>query len=93
MEFAKIEGDEIVIRVSIDAIQTAVDAVPGWPENYRIADLAEAAKAIVYRLNDEEEDGTTLIHRALDQAVLSALEQGDEGFEEFDPDETEGEQA
>lgn len=91
MEMAKVEGEEIVIRIRIDVIQTAVGAVPGWPENYRVADPAEAAKAIVYRLNDEEEDGTTLIHRALDQAVLTALEQGDEGFEEVAPEQQEEE--
>lgn len=85
MEFAKIEGDEIVIRIKVDVIRTAIDAVPGWPENYRVADPLEAAKSIVMRLNDEDEDGTTLVHTALDNAVLTALEQGDEGFEEFVP--------
>lgn len=80
---ATIEGDEIVIRIKIDVLPTAVQQVPGWPESWRVSDMREAAQSVVRRLNDEEEDGTTLVHRALDQAALDALEGGDEGFDEF----------
>jgi len=34
-------------------------------------------------LNDEEEDGTTLVHRMFDQAFVKAIEDGSEYVEEI----------
>lgn len=82
-ELAKIEGKEIVIRVKLAALKTAFDAHPnGYAEDYRISKLKDAADSIVNRLNEEEEDGTTPIHRLFDAAFEEALEKGDDGFVE-----------
>lgn len=84
---AQIVGNEIRIAVSVSALKTAVEAAPGWPfEEYVVADPMVAAKSIVHRLNEEDEIGTTLLHRAFDKAAAIALEQGDEGFAALDND-------
>lgn len=78
-ELANIEGDEIVIRVPIAAISTAASIVLDELE-VEITDEREAAKSIVRYLNDEDEEGTTPVHVALDKALTNAVEQGEEGF-------------
>jgi hypothetical protein len=86
---AVIEGDCIVIRVPISVLPIAFDASPVAPRDeeadplYRVTDAATFAKGVARHLNDEEEDGTTPIHRILDDAMLEALEQGEEGIEEI----------
>lgn len=85
---ARIEGDQIVIRVPISTLPIAFDACPDAPRDdkaeatYIVTDAPTFAKGIVHYLNDESEDGTTRIHRMLDSAMLEALEQGEEGVEE-----------
>lgn len=86
MEMACIEGDDIVIRVPIaalaDAAKVAFDEQYGFEEHdCRVSDPKQAAEAVVRALNDEDEEGTTPVHTLLDKAVISALEEGEEGFE------------
>jgi hypothetical protein len=38
------------------------------------------AEAVYHQLNDEEEDGTTIVHRMFDDAIKEAVEQGAEGI-------------
>jgi hypothetical protein len=86
---AIIEGGNIVIRVPIDVLPIAFKYWPGAPRNnngeprYVVTDAATFAKGVVHYLNDEKEDGTTRIHRMLDDAMNEALEQGEEGVEEI----------
>lgn len=79
---AYILGDEIRVAVRISDLPNIITGNPNWPDGFVINAVGEAARSIVHRLNDEEEDGTTLLHRAIDQAAENALEQGDEGFDE-----------
>ncbi len=44
-----------------------------------ITDEAVFAKEVAHVLNEEEEDGTTLVHLMLDKAAGLAIEQGAEG--------------
>jgi hypothetical protein len=78
-ELANIEGGEIVIRVPISTIQYAVCAALEYC-NVEVTDEQQAAKSIVRYLNDEDEEGSTVIHFALDKALRNAVEQGEEGF-------------
>lgn len=85
MGTAKIEGDEIVIRIPIAAIETA--APHAWDDQYgfgnhsiSVSDPATFAKELVLELNRESETGVTLVHRALDQACVNAAENGAEGL-------------
>ena len=83
MGLAKIEGEEIVIRVPLDVLEGASTVV--WEQRgyggYRVTDLATYAKELVSALNRESENGTTFVHRALDDAAVYALDQGCEGVE------------
>ncbi|TGP93828.1 MULTISPECIES: Gp49 family protein [unclassified Mesorhizobium] len=79
---AYIAGDQIRVGVNIANLPKIIEANPAWSDEFVVSDVGEAARSIVRRLNDEEEDGTTLIHRAFDKAAETALEQGDDGFDE-----------
>lgn len=86
---ALIKGGYIVIRVPISALPVAYQAGidSGFIEpRYRITNAKAFAKDVVRALNDEEEDGTTPIHRLMDKACEEAIEQGAEGVEEFNED-------
>lgn len=78
----EIEADQIVIRIPILAVphaaSVAFDEAYG-EHNYSVTDAAKFAGEMVTELGREEEDGTTLIHRMLDKAVIRALEAGAEG--------------
>lgn len=74
------------LRVSIgkSILAIAATAIPntGWDEGaLKITDKEAFAKAVLHELRREEEDGTTLVHRMLDKAMLRAIEQGCEGVE------------
>ncbi len=80
---AKIEGGEIVIRVSIDALPFIADHVFALEGSlYAVTDAPTFARDLVYELNREEEDGTTPIHRMFDAAISEANEQGADGVTE-----------
>ena len=87
----KIENEELVIRVGISTLCTAVrqcqvidhavmDA-DGDEGAVEITDEAVFAKEILHALEQEEEDGSTPVHRMLDAAANWAIEQGCEGIE------------
>lgn len=89
MDFASIEGDQIVIRVPLDALPNASQVA--WDDHYgleehdlHIVDVAVFADEFVRELNSEEEDGTTLVHLMLDKAAVNAAENGAAGLN--DPD-------
>lgn len=89
MEMANIEGTEIVIRVPFDAIPDAAKVAfdEEWGEGEHgiaVVDPAVFAGELVRALNDEGEDGTTLVHQMLDKACVNAAEDGAEGL--TDPD-------
>lgn len=83
---AIIERGHIVIRVAIDALPLIVDgswgARGGQGTRYEVVNPKEFAADLVRALNDEEEDGTTLIHKMFDGAIDYAIEQGAFGVEE-----------
>lgn len=75
---AKIEGDEIVIRLDIKALQ--IIASGGWACNalppLEITDGALFADDLCRALNYEDEQGTTPIHRLFDKGINQAVENG-----------------
>lgn len=56
------------------------DAVSDELFEPKITNADKFAAEILKTLNDEEEDGTTLIHIALDTATINAVENGAEGI-------------
>lgn len=91
---AKIEKEELVIRVGISTLCRAVRQCPvidhavmeanGDESAVEITDEAVFAQAILESLQAEEEDGSTPVHRLLDDAANEAIEQGCEGIEFHD---------
>lgn len=82
---AVIEGDEIVIRLPIEALPDVIEGA--WSMNalrtrYQIVDGEAFAKELTLALNREDEQGTTPIHRMCDKAIEYAIDQGAEGIEE-----------
>ncbi len=89
---AVIEDRCIVIRVPVEVLPTVVDG--GWmlgifDVRKRVTNVAVFAKELVRALNDEDERGTTRVHRCFDDAINFAIEQGYEGLED-NPDQSEG---
>jgi hypothetical protein len=87
---AVIEGDSIVIRVAIDALPMIVEgawAAGGMDLRLKVTDAKTFAKDLVRTLNDEEEDGTTPIHKMFDAAIWEASEQGADGIDEHEDQE------
>ena len=87
MSEAKIEKDAIVIRIPVKDVPQLVEGA--WASNamdtrYRVTNAAVFAKELVTRINDEDGEGTTAIHRLFDAAIEEALEQGAEGIEEHE---------
>lgn len=85
MDIAKIEGEEIVIRIPIRELSGA--ACEGLDYvGYEGVDMNfdQLAKDIIDQMNSEDEDGTTPIHRLLDQAVIEASESGADAFAYLD---------
>lgn len=85
MNIMNIEGDEIVIRVPIDALPdiaaTAFDHYYGF-DKHRIAvvDSKAFAKDLVEQLSKEDDCGNTMVTRTIDFACLEAESAGAEGL-------------
>jgi len=82
---AVIRNGKIIISVPLTNLQSVLDggyACNVYDRAYRIVDEEGAAKEICAALNDEDEDGTTPIHRLFDAAINEALNQGAQFIEE-----------
>lgn len=85
----EVVDDRLVISIGIGLLAFAVQAssdASGWPEDWYVSDPAAFAAEVARQLENEEEDGTTPVHRMLDAAALEALEQGADGVEEGGPE-------
>lgn len=83
-EAAVVDGT-IIIRVPLDALAQIVEggwAAGGYDTRFRVTDPSVFAKELCHALNDEDEIGTTPIHRLFDECILAAIDQGAEGIEE-----------
>jgi hypothetical protein len=81
----RIEGEDLVIRIGIPLLAHALQGAPNWDQSFLITDWESFTKDMIRELEDEEEDGTTPVHRMLDAAALGAIEGGSEHVEEIDP--------
>ncbi len=89
MDMAKVEGAEIVIRVPISGLDGAafeglMQVGAGDQDDIDKIDRAQLAADIANELNAEQEDGTTLVCKALDRAVINASEHGAESLSVLD---------
>ena len=89
---AYIDGDDIVIRIAIDALPIAYEGaieLGAVAPGYKITDARKFAKEVINALVDEDEQGTTAVHRLFDKAMEDAIENGAEGVEEVEDEEVE----
>jgi hypothetical protein len=87
---AVIEDGHIVIRFRIDALPTAVAgaaALGTLDAPFKVTNAEAFAKDLVSQLNEEDEQGTTMIHRMMDEAFNQAADQGAFGTSISDDDE------
>ena len=83
------EGDWVVIAIHKNTIKNATELNQGLEyysddqEDYmppKIRNLDQLIDDLVDELNREEEDGSTLVTKALDDAVVNACENGSEAI-------------
>lgn len=78
-----VEGEQLVIRITIECLLHAVTCAPEWPVDYRGAPISIQngtllIQEIIHELQREDEQGTNQMHRLLDQAALDAINSGSE---------------
>lgn len=87
---AVIEGAEIVIRVPLASLATVVDGAwmcHGIEPRLKVTDAAAFARDLCDALNDEDDEGSTPVHRLFDVGIQGAYERGAEGICEHDEQE------
>lgn len=78
----EIVDGRLVISIGVDALMVAAKGSPAFEEDengepeWTITSVNGFADDILTALTDEEEDGTTLVHIAIDAAIERALEAG-----------------
>lgn len=89
-DIVQIEGDCLVIRLDPQVLKAATECCPTlctWDDEAgefrkpEVIDIVAWMKAVATELRRESEDGTTPVHKMLDQAFLLAVEGGAEGLE------------
>lgn len=82
-----VTDDQLVMTIGLDCLVNAVTAQPAWPpcgedgEACKVLDRKQFIADLVHELQREAEDGTTLVHEALDSAAIAAVENGSEAVE------------
>ncbi|MGL4710361.1 MAG: hypothetical protein ACRCWH_19335 [Aeromonas veronii] len=90
--FASVGGDCLNISIGINAIAHAVTAGPGGIGGITVTDADAFSKALVGGLLREEEDGSTPVHRMIDEVAEQLAEDGETAgihFDDEDGDEDE----
>ena len=89
MELAKLEGDEIIIRVKVSDLTSLAYEGFGQAGYFDYdgdgeLDIKQLGLEVVGALNSESENGTTLVHKALDEAIIELSDNGSELFAYLD---------
>lgn len=93
---AAVEGDELVIRVTLDALCHGVTMGDNWPmqnngeSGATIVDRDLFVKELIGELQRENEQGATPLHFLFDEAAEALMENGSEAIE-FHEDEDDAE--
>lgn len=70
-------GDELVISINIPALETSLNGAPN--SDLFVSDMDAFLPEIISELKSEDESGSSLIHRMLDDAANEASENGAHG--------------
>lgn len=80
-------GGRIEMGVGMDVLAFAAENHPDFWDgetdgpNIKITDMQEFARAVAEAVNKEAEDGSTLLTRMLDEAIVRAVEDGCDGVD------------
>lgn len=84
-----IEDGVLIMQIGVEALAHVVQFNPEltqfdeksgeWTEP-KVTDPDKFAAGVLIALQDEDEDGTTLVHTAIDTAAMNAIENGAEGI-------------
>jgi hypothetical protein len=81
----KVKNEKLVIEIELEtakhSMENGLESTMGVMTKI---DIKKFAPELINSLLREEEDGTTLLHKALDDAAYNAFENGDEGIELVD---------
>ena len=72
---------DIVIRIPKSYLSYIAPLHESLPENSKVTNQRVFRDAVLWELEQEEEDGSNMVHRMVDQAILNAVEMGCEGIE------------
>jgi hypothetical protein len=84
-----IDDGILTMRIGVEVLAKAIELDPGlsmYDEatgefiEPKITDVDKFAEEVLHAIKAEGEDGTTLIHQALDRAAMAAIEMGAEGI-------------
>lgn len=88
----RVEKGQIVISIGISTLAFSLhisdDNNPfdneknDYKRSYKVTDEEEFADEVVHSLQDEREDGSTILTDLLDKAMSDAIDQGAQGVEE-----------
>lgn len=81
---AIIKDGALVISIQVDNLHQILEgawAMNKLDQRYKVTDAATFAKELCHQLNDEDEQGTTLVHRMFDKAIVNGIEWGCEGID------------
>lgn len=84
IETKMLSDGEIIIRIPASYVRHSVSVMDYFEDGARVTNTKTFCSEILRTLNQETEDGTTLIHTMLDSAIEEAVEQGAEGIHVYD---------
>lgn len=79
IETKQTKRGDIIVRIPRAALRHTVEIMDDLPEGSRVTHTRTFSDAVLVELLAEGEDGTTLAHLMLDQAISRAIENGAEG--------------
>jgi hypothetical protein len=79
----EIKKDILSISIGIDTLAFAIQNSPEF-QGGKITDNKKFAEEVLNELLDEDEEGTTAVHKLLDDMAKNAINNGSMAFEEED---------
>lgn len=74
---------DITIRIPGSYLRHSVEVLDHFENGARVTNTKTFSDEIVKMFEDEQEDGTTVVHLMLDQAIMDADENGCEGLKVY----------
>lgn len=93
MPHVAVEGDALVIRITLDTLCHAVTMADNWPTDCEgkslatITDRALFIKELIGELTKENEQGATPLHFLFDESALAVIDAGSEAVDLREEDE------